>query len=313
MAGGEVCFSVFNIASTKQSLPIKPDVPEFTGKECCFTLPALASTTTDEYTSNDFHTVFGNYDVNYYFNVEIYLQKLEGTWADKSIANGTIGTNYTYGFVTTSTEKYVAFTADWKLILQQFGEGNYRFRFAETSVFLDTTETIYPFEFCLKEYTPRRANNSVRFDYYQRGIMGDWQIDENVIEYNKLSAYFTADGWFNQLRLPSFIGQNKSTYEREYIKYQNGELRYLQDEQVEAYNWVSGYFPAQLHQYIKTEIIQADKIYVTDYNNINPNVINNKQVKPNSSYEPEWQFKKQEAKVNVEFVQAVQNRRKRRC
>lgn len=314
MAGGEVCYSVFNQAAERLIPPDKPEVPALNKCGCCFLLTALATFENDEDLQNDKHTILGKYNKYFYTDVKIWIQKEEGgIYVDKQLADASTGDYLAFGVVEDLDDSYVAYTVNWRAILIIYGIGKYRFRFEETIYTGSTTENLYPFEFCLKEYTPRKANGTVRFTWYQKGVLGNWVLDEDVLNYNTLEDFWKAEGFYNQIRLPSIIGQNKSNYQREYIRYQNGELRYLQDEQVESYIWSSGYFPALLHQFIKTEIIQADKIYATDYNTINPNIIVNKQINPNSGYEPIWHVYKQESKVEVEFVQAIQYRRKRRC
>lgn len=311
MAGGEVCFRVVGQSAARVDAPTRPDVGLSSAKECCFSLPALVNPSNTNELENDKHSLLFRYDKDYYTDVVFTLQKQEsGVWVDKTIINGNLGAFYDLGQYSNDKYNYIGTEVEWVNVFLLYSDGNYRFKIEETDFSASVTEYIYPFEFCVKEYTPNRANNSVRFDFYQKAIIGDWQVDTETFDYSPMNQ---PNGWYNELRLPSYFGQNTSTYEREFIKYQNGNLNYIQDEQIENFNWVSGYFPAQLHQFIKTNVLQADTIQVTDFNKNNPNVISKKEVKPNSSYEPDWKFKKQTAKVNVEFVEAYQLKRKRRC
>ena len=311
MAGGEVFYKLFTKVVEQATKVTQTDVPAFKFRECCFSLPALADIAGTDYYRNDTHSLLAKYDKNYYTLVTIIIQKnVNGAWVDQvEVLNDDYGTWNGYGFATLGTLNYIGLDLEWQKVLNAFGEGSYRFRYKEIDFLMNTTYTVYPFEFCLRTYTVDRADFTTRFDFTNTGISGNWESDTDTWDYRPLK-----NGWINQLRLPeSFFGYNKSEYTRDYIRYQNGQQVYLQDEQIEAYTWNSGHYPALLHDYIKTNIIQADELSVTDYNSNNPNIIKDKQIKPNSNYEPEWQYNNKRAFVNVDFVQEYQNRRKKRC
>lgn len=321
MAGGDVCKTTVSRVIEPLLKATRTDVGTFTQTECCFSLPALAdSVNPDDGYRNDKHSVINKYDKNLFTFVIITLQKYEGSgYVDKvDLLDNTYGTTYNYGTFIDSdnTLKYVAYIIDWLKVLNApgFGEGTYRFKFKETDAFANNTESFYPFEFCLKNYTEDRANFTTRFEWYTKGYRGDFENDTDVWDFVQVASDVGGDGWFNQMRLPrSFFGYNRSSYERDYIRYSNGQQVYLQDEQIEAYTWNSGQYPADLHSFIKNDVLQADRILVTDYNKNNPNIIKDKAIKPDSNYEPEWQYNNLKAFVNLDFVQEFQNRRKLRC
>ena len=318
MAGGEVCFQLFTKVIEQKRRETSTDVPAFSQRECCFQLPVFADLASpDDIYRNDKHSLIGKYDYSFFSDVTIFIQKWNGSaWVDEvDVVDDTYGTNYDYGYFSSSDGRllYVGFVADFNLILNGLGEGSYRFRYKEVDFNANETETIYPFEFCLKTYNENLVDCSVRFETYTKGITGDVDSDLDTWDFINV-ANILPDGWFNQWRLPnSFFGYNKSAYQRDYIKYQNGQEVWLQDEQVESYTWNSGFYPAILHDYIKTNILQADDITATDYNSNNPNVIKNKAVNASSNYEPNWQYNNKKAFVDVDFIQEYQNRRKKRC
>lgn len=315
MAGGEVCFAIFNKVAPIAARETRTDVPPFNKKECCFKLPVFADLAApDDIYRNDKHSIKKGYDSNYYTSVTMFVQKwVDGDWQDQFEV-----TNDDYGnrVITTNSDSsifYFGFIADFNLILDAFGEGTYRFEYRETDYISTETTTTYPFDFCLKTYNENLVNFSVRFETYTNGIGGDVDSDLTVFDYRPLASQNGGE-WFNQWRLPqSFFGYNKSSYEREFIRYQNGQEVWLQDEQIESYTWNSGFYPALLHDYIKTDILQSDNILVSDYNSNNPNVIKNKAVNVSSNYEPNWQYNNKKAFVDVDFTQEYQNRRKKRC
>ena len=315
MAGGEVCFAVFTKSQDKRaSLPTKTDVGVSGIKECCIQVKALAETSGSDIYKNDIHAILEFYDKNFYTDVTIFIQKLEsGVWVDKvELIDNTYGVNRAYGFAVSSNglNNFVGYNLRWQDVLNGFGDGTYRFRFKEIDFDANETESFYPIEFCLKEYTPNRANNSVRFDYYLKGFLGDFSNDQVIWDYTNVAD---ENGWRNQLRLDGLFGYNKSEYEREHVRYTNGQQVYLKNEQVESYTYFSGYLSATLHDYVKTNILQADVISVTDYNKNNQNTITDQLVNFNSNYEPRWTRGRLNAPVNVDFVQSYQNRIKKRC
>ena len=321
MAGGEVQFRVFNRVADAIQTTTRLDIPAFQVTECCFQLPVLAELVgTDEF-KNDKHSILKRYDKNLFdsvSSVKIYIQKYEnGAFVDKvTPVDDSNGEWYEYSTFTNSEQTlyYVGLIADWQKILINYGEGNYRFRFAETDYAAVVTESFYPFEFCLQQYNQYRADKTTRFTTYTKGYRGDYLDDKDIWDFTNVVSIVGGEGWFQQMRLPnSFFGGNKSAYEREYVKYSNGQQVYLKDEQVENYTWYSGLYPAQLHNWIKTDILQSDSILVTDYNSNNPNLFNNKEVHPNSNYEPRWNYNNLKAFVDVDFTQEFQNRRKKRC
>jgi hypothetical protein len=323
MAGGEVCKEIFFRAEEPAERKVRLDLPLFNQKECCFKLPVLAGElgVVDDPLYNDQTSILAKYDKNIYSDVVIVLQKWEnGDWVDKqNLENGSLGADYEYGQFSDFGSSdgrlnYVGSVVKWQLVMFFHGEGTYRFKFEESKFALQGSESFYLFEYCLKEYLPHRADCTVRFDWYTKGYRGDFENDQDIWDYTKVASRVGGDGWFNQMRLPdSFFGGNKSSYEREYIRYSNGQQVWISDEQVETYEFSSGMFPAELHDWIKTNILQADRILVTDYNKNNPNIITNKAIKPTSSYEPSWNYNNLKAFVTVEFEQEFQNRKKLRC
>lgn len=317
MPEGEVVKQTFFKSVARDVIPDRTDVPAFSQKECCFSLPVLADDTGDYY-RNDKHTILNRYDKNLFDSVTIFLQKYEnGDWTDKvEFTDDTYGANYSYGTANDQADRYryVAYTVEWSNVLAAFGEGTYRFRYKEIDSNLLEGESYYYFEFCLKTYTPQRADFTTRFDWYTKGFRGGVFSDTSIWDYTVIADYVGGDGWFNQIRLPdSFFGYNKSSYEREFVKFSNGQQVWLKDEQIESYTWNSGQYPADLHNYIKTEVVQADRILVTDYNKNNPNIIKAKAVNADGNYEPDWKYNNLKAFVDVDFVQEFQNKRKTRC
>ncbi|GAG92556.1 unnamed protein product [marine sediment metagenome] len=111
----------------------------------------------------------------------------------------------------------------------------------------------------------------------------------------------------------AIFGNNQSSFEREFVRYQTGEDVFVKDQQVESYQLITGYYPEYLHKFIKVDILQADEILVTNYfNNGNATHVE-RSVVASSDYSPNWSYNSKYASVEVEFTQRYQNHYHKRC
>jgi len=275
-----------------------------TNNDCCFVLPVLAETIYSNDLYNDFTSAIFFWNTSFTTAV-LKLQKYEnGAWGDVATLSGsTYGTAYAFGFwYNMYNQNAIGYKLQWKLVLAALGEGNYRFKCSSTPLFGAAEQIKYSFEYCLKAYTPYRADGTVRIDWKLNGNLGD-------IEDDTLKRDFGTLDWLNSIRLSdSMFGFDKSpTHEKEYVKYQNGNMKWLNDSQVEEYILKTGRFPNELHRFIKLDILQADEIKVTDYNIDNPTKHMERLVSWNGGYEPNWAFGTLLAPVEISFQQAYQN------
>ena len=284
------------------------DLPNSTTDDCCFSLPVLALPTGGDSFTNDFSAALFWFGENY-SAATLYLQKYEnGAWGNiATLTNDTYGKNYAYGFeVNELGEKLAGYKINWQSVLSAEGEGDYRIK-AEATLITSGTDDFFSLEYCLKRYTPYRADFTVRLEFTNSGITGDIEDDEGVKDYGTLD-------WVNQIRLPdSLFGYDNSTSAREFVRYQNGQQIWIQDEQTQKYKLVTGRFPSWLHNYIKINVLQSDEIKITDYNKNNANIHKDRKVIVSGDYSPEWVLGSQFAKVEVEFDNAFVNHRKKRC
>lgn len=241
----------------------------------------------------------------------LILQKYEsGSWTDKETLNvNTWGTAYAYGFFENMNgDKAIGYALNWRdvLIDGDLGEGNYRFKSVGTKLIGGGTVTKYSFEYCLKEYTVYRADETVRIDWWMSGNFGDVENDELKADYGNLN-------WYNSIRLPSAVfGFDISSSEKTFVKYQNGQQVWLTDSQVEEYKLKMGRYDQELHRFIKVQIMQSDRMRITDYNIQNPTRHQNRYVIMTGNYEPEWQMWSMTANVEVTMQQMYQNHNKKR-
>lgn len=271
-------------------------------QDCCFILPALAEKVYTSPLKNDRHSWIQWYN-QAFTEAKMTLQKVEGgEYIDVAdLEDSTYGTNFEYGFYETIyDEKAIGYLIDWRKVLLEEGEGDYRIKSTGKQVIGDDVVT-YSFEFCLKEFTPNRADKTVRLTWYKNGNTGSLTNDARKVDYGTLN-------WLNEIRLPNaYFGDDKSETEDEYTKYQPGNMVWLQQTQVEDYTLGIGLIPNMLHRFLKIDAFHSDEIYVTDYNLNNDTTHINRKVIWQSSYEPRRHRGSQLSSVTVTFKQADQN------
>lgn len=318
MAGGDVC-------KTDAVLIAEPTLDPFTGldlpdspiEDCCYKMPVLAKAGGTIY-ENDKSGFL------YWYNAAVddatlYLQvNVGGVWIDASTLNTTnYGTFYAFGFYENVLKhiKYIGYLIDWQLVLLLEGEGCYRIK-SVADLIIGGTVTKYSDVYELKIYTPERANGTVRFDFWNNGVLADRDNYANRVDFGSDIAS-NGIGWYNQIRLKGVLGEESSpNWEAEYVKYTNGKQVYLTDKQKVEYKFTSerGRYPAWLHRMIKIEMLQADDLTVTVYNNKATDDFIDLPVQRTSNYEPVW-FRNYSklASIELTFTHKFDNLYKKRC
>ena len=276
--------------------------------ECSFELPVFAypSDSTDTY-RNDFTSSLLSLS-NRYINPAIYLDELQDCgWVEISQLNdSTYGTYYTF----TSQPNWIGYKVDWLKVFNLQGAGCFRIRQEYESITDPTILQNLSYKYNLRQYTDGLADKTTKITYtINGGKRGSTLDDKEVIDYKDII-------WEREVRLPnSFFGFESSEYTREFVRYKNGAQVWTQDEQVETIQFNARTVPYSLHRELKITAIQADEIYLSDYNEGNPNTnkYNHKRVKCSSSYEPNWNTYTTFAPVQLTFEPYYQNLRAKRC
>lgn len=309
---GQATTQVFTLVPTNPiPTPIVLDLPEGVTRDCCnvFAIKALADTGSSDDFKND-RAGFPWFFDSLVTTADLNLQKYSNTTNDFedliALNNGTYGTFFAYGsFTNTNGVKFVGYQLNWKDVLTIHGEGGYRVKCEPTTI-LGTTELFSP-NYCLKQYTPTRADVTVRVEYYLNNILGMSDNDYKVRDFGNLD-------WYNSFRLCGFFGFPESNYENDYIEYNNGQRQWTQNDQEVEYILKLKPTPAFLHELMRTDVLQADRIYVTDYNSKNPQTFIDKQVINSGPYAPDWKkLQSKLATVEVTFRQEYNNLQKKRC
>lgn len=218
--------------------------------------------------------------------------------------NTSLGTPYDYGFYTNGqNEKLVGYLFNWKAVMAAYGECIYQVKCDATTVFGDS-KTNYSEKYCLKQYTQARADRTVRVEYYINGILGLNDFDDRSRDLGTLN-------WYNQHRFDGIFTPVSSQYTVDEIQYENGEIQAVEDEQAPEYQLELKPMVFFKHEVMRTDILQADKTLVTDYNTKNVGNFYKKDVKKSTDYSPQWNIgKTKTAPVKIKFRQTFNNLRK---
>lgn len=308
MAGDIIKGTFYLIKDNPAEVPTL-DIPETSLRTCCsdYAFKALADVdSTDEF-KNDvttFDWFFGEAINDVTFSLMKYQN---GDYEEVATLPGdAYGTLHAFGdFTNDQGENYCGYTVDWKVVLTSHGAGSYKIMATTTDVFANIVE-ILSRETCLQQYNADRANGSVKIEYYLNGIIGDGDNDEKTKDYGTLNRY-------NSIRVPGFFGYPGSEYQRDYVQYESGQKNYVEDEQEPEYILKLRPVASFVHSLMRTEVLQADNILITDYNRNNAETWIQKKVKPNSSYQPNWRMLKNKlAPVELKFIQEFNNFKKLR-
>lgn len=287
---------------------VVPDIP-VSETQCCsnFVLKVLADNTNEDL-NNDRSGFLWWFNDTINDAVLDLQQFIAGTWTDVAslTASSTYGTPYDYEFyVNSAGEAFVGYQLNWSDVLADFGESMFRVKCTATD-FSSTNNYLYSPIYCLKTYTPARAEGTIRVEYYLSGQLGINENDEAVRNLGSLN-------WYNSYRVGGYFGYNSSTYEETRITYNNGERLFVTDDQEPEFTMKLKPQPYFIHEYFRTDVMMSDMIEITDYNSKNPINLVKKKVFKNSGYAPAWKpLQSKLASVEVKFKQVFNNHKKLR-
>jgi hypothetical protein len=312
---GEAIFENFKLIADNPSTTTSVlDLPKFSTSSCCYELPVFAELVYTKDFNNDKSSVIYFYGKAFSDALLELEQYTNGSWVKVADLNdATYGTYYAFGFFENNqNEKAAGFLIDWALVLSGLGVGKYRVKTVETNIFGTTNK--YSLEWSLKAYNSNIVNKTTRVSWWLSGVTGDSSNDQLKKDYGSLN-------WYNEVRLKnSLLWSKTSEYEKDYVKYQNGQKVWIKDERTRSYKFELLGAPNYIHELLSGEAFQADTIMITDYNSDNPAMDSDcnpelleKYVKLSSSYEPNWAYGSKYAKVELTFVNEYQNFVRKRC
>ena len=198
----------------------------------------------------------------------------------KTIASDTIsirliasdGTSYsindnTYGLLYSSfinAPLYVGFIADWNKIYNLLGAGMYHFEI--TQVIIGVTSTIKTIKYNLAPYSDGAANQTVRIESYNTGVILSSQFNY------KLMTADLPNGWYQSFRLGGKLlpSTPKLTVDNYYD--QDYQLLQIQDKVTDEFQLETYLLPSEISDQIIYDNLLANKILVSDFNIFNEKV-----------------------------------------
>lgn len=299
----------FYLIPRARRVGVNPDLPPVK-KMCCGTCAykPLADLIDDSFLKNDVNGVLQWFEADV-TAVTMKLLKWDEatqTFADTAdLDDNTYGTFYPFGFFVNSFgQTFIGYQIAWRNVLSEFGEGSYQVRFNASSFLGDYA--LLSDEYCLHTYTPHRANNTVKIEYYMNGIMGVNEDDLDRRDYGLIN-------WYNSIRLRGVFYYKESTYKHEYTAFNNGERPWTEDEQEPGYILELRPMCWNFHELMRTDVLQAESRFITDYNKDNYKNYVQKSVQKTSGYPPNFFINQSKlASVELTFRQSANNLKKRR-
>ena len=285
---------------------INLNLPEVENQDCCVEPCVFASLSTTDPFQNDKTSVIWIFD-NGITNVVMKLQQWIGSsFVDvATLNNNTLGTVYLYGdIVSAEGDNLVGYLIDWNLVLPALGLGTYRIQTTETTIF--GSEINQESEaWCLKEYNPNLAKGSVKLEWENNSIICGLNSGSQTFDFG--TTIFAGS-----IRLQdSIFGLDSSSYEREFVKYQNKQQVWTKDIEEESYILKTGRLTEDVHDYIKNFVLKGDNIRITDYNQNNSRTHVQTKVIFNGDYSPEYVEGSKLSKVELQFINEFTIERKR--
>jgi len=310
MSGGDVQFLVGTLI-TQQVVEVNQvlDLPEFNTIECCFKLTVLADTNGTDNNKNDKSSAFFQKGIAVVSSALFLEKEINGSWAEvATLDDNTLGTLHDYGFWAVPDQfSSIGFIIDWTLLMQSvdpnLGEGLYRIRCDHTTL-TATIVSEYDCERNLLLYTPERAEETIRFEYYLNGLHGnDYDRTTQVNYGDKISG--NEQGWFNQIRIGGFFGFETRDQEETFRQFKNKSKQQLTNTQTPKFTAFIDvkYLNMDAH-YKLMKMYQSSFAYVTDYNQgYNPEVFIDFAIILKGGYEPEYFRGNKNSKVILEGIE----------
>lgn len=312
---GEVFKEDFKALRTSSSEPPTLELQQGLAELCCFQLKVFADSESSDTLKNDFYFAYFGYGDGV---TAVTLKLFKNNVQVATLNNNTYGEFYAYGFHDDGKKKYIGYYISWKLVLAAFGSGEYFVRATQTLI-AGGPQNEDSFYFCLQQYTEDKAQGTVRIDFFHNGIIGDYMNDSENKSFDYSEAEALASGlteFKNQFRLPKAAVLGESTpFIITQNQYTNGKKINVKMEQNPEYELLIHELPYLLIKYLRTEVLTADDIYITEYNKygvLKPFILKN--VIFAGNVEPEWQPRMTDlASLTLKFEQKNNNLRKRFC
>lgn len=262
-------------------------LPQDSVCDCCdfnkiFTLLVLADTEDSNPLYNDFSSFL--YEMPTDGLLTFTLQKHNGiTWVNTVVLNSAYGTDYPTGTFT-DFPLFAGFKLQWRIVLQNHGEGNYRIKATGNNIDGDSS-TDFSGIYCLKEYSQFSADTTVRFQWNNNGIITNSDDDFQLINYGNIN-------WSDMIRLTGAFGFAQDEETKIDVSQYSGDalkMETVRHLNIPKYLFKSGQYPDWVHSILKNYAFKSNSLNVTTYSRLDKHVYSNKQVaKESNGYAPNY-------------------------
>lgn len=299
--------NIINIPDEPQQKPTPIVTPDLPG--CDFTLTVFGDTESNDSLKNDKSQIL-KWGAGGITNIVFSLERqVANTWQSvATLNNNDFGTCFPYGYRTDAFGKtYAGYLLDWKIVIDTWGENTYRIKTTYTDAYeVETSD--YSQLYCLQQYFDHRAKRTVRIESYMTGLNGDVLVPNLFIDYGT--------NWYQQIRLCGRMLYTKSSYTKEYNQYGDTSFNAYKpiiNEQSPKFSLELKPIPGWLDFYLATNVLQADSIYITDYNPLNRHALVSVPVINDGDYTPKNNNGLDPlSAVTLDFAYAQNNLRTRR-
>lgn len=305
MNGTEIRETFYLLATGAPPDKVVLDIPDSTVADCKICFNVLANRGGINHFKDDKRSFLLKFSTLTTAAVLTLQKKTGGIFIDvQTLNDNSLGEFYSLGFIVdTKQRQYTGYVLYWRNVLLAYDSGMYRVKTEDNNLF--GVFERFSDEYCLLEYTPARANGTVKIETTTSKLRGDINDVTDTIDFG--------NGWYQSTRLCGIFGFDNSDYTEERTEYRNGQQKWVKDEQILKYTLKVLPISAEMHNFVKTDILQADEILITDYNKNNPNTHIQVNVNRDGNYSPKWQPKTKLAMVDINFKSAFNNLRKRQC
>lgn len=268
-----------------------------------FKILALADPIFTNPERNDYLSVL--YTVTLNNTINFALEKWEvSAWTTKvaDLSATALGTYYAPSVLQTGFNaiKFTGYRLEWRNVLINYGVGLYRIK--STGTFLGNSWSDCTHIYCLKQYSTDAANQTVRFEWKNNGILSYANPQTGAF---KRINYQNID-WQDMIRLDGYFGHPEDQQEvvdLSYIKGNHLEVERISDKTNYNYKFYSGYYPDWVHYLLKDIAFKSNSLQVTDYNKLGKhNFVRKAIIKLPDGYTPDYtNVYQKKYKVQVNF------------
>ena len=178
----------------------------------------------------------------------------------------TYGQYYNFGnalFVNSEVNfpDYKGFIIDWSLVQQALGYGNYIVRVEIVSLGVTYTKDSHTFN--VVEYNAYRADNTVKIEGYQNGLL------QKYFDYTGLN-------WPQMQRVKGKLGNKTPNLTNDLYEDYSRKTHEIQSTITDVYDLETELLPSNIFNFLNYTLLRANTLLITDYNLLNQELYRSK-------------------------------------